>query len=132
MGSLKLHTNLFMTYSAAWLLLLDKHRGGRLSCLFKFVNRKHLFFHFHFLPLPGPFWCVPHRGLLFTPILSVPTEGPRRWMPYHHSNARPETIVTTTTMNPSCRVGRGRLRSDWHVAEPDADLIDLEKRVLET
>lgn len=52
-------------------------------------------------------------------------------MPYHHSNARPETIVITTTMNPSCRVGRGRPRSDLHVAEPDADLIDLEKHVLE-
>lgn len=77
----------------------------------------------------GP-WRVPHRGLLFTPILSVPTEGPR--MPYHPSNARPETIVATTTMNPSCRVGRGRPCSDWHVAEPDADLIDLEKHVLET
>lgn len=50
---------------------------------------------------------------------------------YHHSNARPETIVITTTMNPSCRVGRGRPRFDLHVAEPDADLIDLEKHVLE-
>lgn len=109
MESLKLHTNLFMTYSAAWLLLLDKHHRGRLFCLFKFVNRKQLFSSFIFLPLLGPFggfpsWplaCALSRALLLTPILSVPTEKPGRWIPHHRTNARSETTVTTATMHPS-------------------------------